>query len=213
MGLLRESGGLAAKILNNIGVEITAVRSAIESVLGRTERSRVQQITPTSQVKKVIEISFNEARRIRNNYVGTEHLLLGLLIENEGIAAHVLRQFGADLETVRERLSQMSVTAEAEATDADHRQDPPASLQNHRGVERVPSNADGRLIAEVVSRAVALADERGEVLGTEHFLLALAGQDSTKTGEILERHGLTRAAIETTLDNLPPTHMPGAPRR
>jgi ATP-dependent Clp protease ATP-binding subunit ClpC len=107
LGLLREGEGLAAKVLNNLGVEINKVRSTIESVLGRNERIIIQQIIPTSRVKKVIEISFEEARRMGNNYVGTEHLLLGLLIEGEGIAAHVLEDLGANLEKVRGEIERL----------------------------------------------------------------------------------------------------------
>jgi ATP-dependent Clp protease ATP-binding subunit ClpC len=107
LGLLREGEGLAAKVLNNLGVEINKVRSTIESVLGRNERIIIQQIIPTSRVKKVIEISFEEARRMGNNYVGTEHLLLGLLIEGEGIAAHVLEDLGANLEKVRGEIDRL----------------------------------------------------------------------------------------------------------
>jgi ATP-dependent Clp protease ATP-binding subunit ClpC len=117
LGLLREGEGLAAKVLGNLGVEIGKVRQTIESVLGRNERIIIQQIIPTSRVKKVIEISFEEARRMGHNYVGTEHLLLGLLIEGEGIAAHVLEDLGANLEKVRaeiERLLHDSATEEAE---------------------------------------------------------------------------------------------------
>ena len=104
LGLLREGDGLAAKVLANLGVEIEKVRTTIESVLGRNERIIVQQIIPTSRVKKVIEIAFEEAKRMNNTYVGTEHLLLGLLIEGEGIAAHVLEDLGANLEKVRTEL-------------------------------------------------------------------------------------------------------------
>ncbi len=107
LGLLREGEGLAAKVLNNLGVEINKVRSTIELVLGRNERIIIQQIIPTSRVKKVIEISFEEARRMGNNYVGTEHLLLGLLIEGEGIAAHVLEDLGATLEKVRGEIERL----------------------------------------------------------------------------------------------------------
>ena len=107
LGLLREGEGLAAKVLNNLGVEINKVRSTIELVLGRNERIIIQQIIPTSRVKKVIEISFEEARRMGNNYVGTEHLLLGLLIEGEGIAAHVLEDLGANLEKVRGEIDKL----------------------------------------------------------------------------------------------------------
>jgi len=104
LGLLREGDGLAAKVLASLGVEIEKVRTTIESVLGRNERIIVQQIIPTSRVKKVIEIAFEEAKRMNNTYVGTEHLLLGLLIEGEGIAAHVLEDLGATLEKVRSEL-------------------------------------------------------------------------------------------------------------
>jgi ATP-dependent Clp protease ATP-binding subunit ClpC len=104
LGLLREGDGLAAKVLGSLGVEIDKVRTTIESVLGRNERIIVQQIIPTSRVKKVIEIAFEEAKRMNNTYVGTEHLLLGLLIEGEGIAAHVLEDLGATLEKVRQEL-------------------------------------------------------------------------------------------------------------
>jgi ATP-dependent Clp protease ATP-binding subunit ClpC len=119
LGLLREGEGLAAKVLNNLGVEIGKVRQTIESVLGRNERIIIQQIIPTSRVKKVIEISFEEARRMGHNYVGTEHLLLGLLIEGEGIAAHVLEDLGATLDKVRaeiERLLHDSTVDDAEPT-------------------------------------------------------------------------------------------------
>jgi ATP-dependent Clp protease ATP-binding subunit ClpA len=107
LGLLRERDGLAAKVLDNLGIEIGKVRQTIESVLTRNERIIIQQIIPTSRVKKVIEISFEEARRIGHNYVGTEHLLLGLLIEGEGIAAHVLEDLGATLEKVRAELERL----------------------------------------------------------------------------------------------------------
>ncbi len=90
------------------------VRQTIESVLGRNERIIIQQIIPTSRVKKAIEISFEEARRMGHNYVGTEHLLLGLLIEGEGIAAHVLEDLGATLEKVRPEIERLLVSTGAE---------------------------------------------------------------------------------------------------
>jgi len=118
LGLLREGDGIAAKALNNLGVEIDKVRKTIEPLLGPNQRLIVQQqIIPTSRVKKVIEISFEEARRMGHNYVGSEHLLLGLLTEGEGIAAHVLQDLGATLDKVRvemERLRQGSIEEESE---------------------------------------------------------------------------------------------------
>jgi hypothetical protein len=117
LGLLRERDGLAAIVLNNLGVEIAMVRKTIESVLGRGERIIIQQIIPTSRVKQVIELSFEEARRLGHDYVGTEHLLLGLLLEGEGIAAHVLEDLGATLEKVRSEIERLLVSGGAEEHD------------------------------------------------------------------------------------------------
>ncbi len=118
LGLLRESDGIAAKVLNNLGVEIEKVRQAVESLLGRDKGLIVQQqIIPTSRVKKVIELSFEEARRMNHNYVGSEHLLLGLLTEGEGIAAHVLQDLGATSDTVRAEIERLRHGSTLEDTE------------------------------------------------------------------------------------------------
>lgn len=101
IGLLRVQDGLAARVLGELGIELEAVRQTIESVLGRTAFAGVRQIHPTSRVKSVIEIAFREAMRMGHQYVGTEHLLLGILEEGNGIAAHALDQLGAPLAKVR----------------------------------------------------------------------------------------------------------------
>jgi ATP-dependent Clp protease ATP-binding subunit ClpC len=101
LGLLRVEKGTAHRVLTGLGVDIHTVREVIKSVLGRNERILIQSIIPTSRVKKVIELSFEEARRMGDNEVDTAHMLLGLIIEGEGIAAHVLTDLGATLERVR----------------------------------------------------------------------------------------------------------------
>jgi ATP-dependent Clp protease ATP-binding subunit ClpC len=100
LALLRVETGTAYRVLINLGVAIDPVREAIKSVLGRNERIFIRTIIPTSRVKQVIEISFGEARRMGHNFVDTGHLLMGLIIEGEGIAAHVLQDMGATLEKV-----------------------------------------------------------------------------------------------------------------
>jgi ATP-dependent Clp protease ATP-binding subunit ClpC len=115
LGLLREEEGLAAHVLVNLGVALQPVREAIEKVLGRNERITTQQIIPTSRVKKVLELSFEEARSMGHNYVGTEHMLLGLLIEGEGIAAHVLKDsFGVTVERARMEIERLLASGETE---------------------------------------------------------------------------------------------------
>ena len=101
LGLVREGEGVAAKVLANLGVELNKVRSAVEFIIGRGDRAVVGEIGLTPRAKKVIELAVDEARRLNHHYIGTEHLLLGLVREGEGIAAGVLESLGVNLERVR----------------------------------------------------------------------------------------------------------------
>ncbi len=101
LGLVREGDGVAAKVLSNLGVELNKVRSAVEFIIGRGDRQSSGEIGLTPRAKKVIELAVDEARRLSHPYIGTEHLLLGLVREGEGIAAGVLESLGVNLERVR----------------------------------------------------------------------------------------------------------------
>ncbi len=101
LGLVRENDGVAAKVLGNLGVELGKVRSAVEFIIGRGDRAVLGEIGLTPRAKKVIELAVDEARRLNHHYIGTEHLLLGLVREGEGIAAGVLESLGVNLERVR----------------------------------------------------------------------------------------------------------------
>ena len=98
---MREGDGVAAKVLANMGVELNKVRSAVEFIIGRGDRMVMGEIGLTPRAKKVIELAVDEARRLSHHYIGTEHLLLGLVREGEGIAAGVLESLGVSLEKVR----------------------------------------------------------------------------------------------------------------
>ncbi len=101
LGLVREGDGLAAKVLANLGIELNKVRSAVEFIIGRGDRPPTGEVGLTPRAKKVIELAVDEARRLNHHYIGTEHLLLGLVREGEGIAAGVLESLGVNLEKVR----------------------------------------------------------------------------------------------------------------
>ncbi|MFC2011673.1 ATP-dependent Clp protease ATP-binding subunit [Chloroflexota bacterium] len=101
LGLIREEEGMAAKILNNLGVSLGKVRSAVEFIIGRGEKTSTSEIGLTPRAKRVIELAIDEARHLGHNYIGTEHILLGLLHEGEGVAAGVLDSFGITLEQAR----------------------------------------------------------------------------------------------------------------
>src|SRR4029079_11354459 len=104
LGLVREGDGVAAKVLSNLGVELNKVRSAVEFIIGRGDRATSGEIGLTPRAKRVIELAVDEARRLNHSYIGTEHLLLGLVREGEGIAAGVLESLGVNLERVRQQL-------------------------------------------------------------------------------------------------------------
>lgn len=101
LGLVRETEGGAAKVLANLNVELAKVRSAVEFIIGRGERPTPGEIGLTPRAKKVIELAVDEARRLDNHYIGTVHLLIGLMREGEGVAAGVLESLGVTLEKVR----------------------------------------------------------------------------------------------------------------
>ena len=120
LGLVREGEGVAARVLENINVELSKVRTAVEFIIGRGDRPVVGEVGLTPRAKRVIELAIDEARRLGHNYIGTEHLLLGLVREGEGIAAGVLESLGVNLDKVRHQvihvLSQSSTTAAAPET-------------------------------------------------------------------------------------------------
>jgi ATP-dependent Clp protease ATP-binding subunit ClpC len=107
LGLVREGDGIAARVLNNLGVQLPKVRSAVEFIIGRGETMIMGEIGLTPRAKKVIELAVDEARRLNHHYIGTEHLLLGLVREGEGIAAGVLESLGVSLEKLRAQVIQV----------------------------------------------------------------------------------------------------------
>ena len=147
LGLVREGEGVAARVLENMNVELAKVRTAVEFIIGRGDRPVVGEVGLTPRAKRVIELAIDEARRLGHNYIGTEHLLLGLVREGEGIAAGVLESLGVNLDKVRHEvirvLSQSSVLRVHQQRDQARQQDAhrrPARHQPHGG--RAPGKLD-----------------------------------------------------------------------
>ncbi|HEX8683053.1 MAG TPA: ATP-dependent Clp protease ATP-binding subunit [Ardenticatenaceae bacterium] len=103
LGLVREGDGVAARVLKDLGVDLPKVRTAVEDIVGRGKRATLGRIGLTPRTKRVIELAVDEARRLGHHYIGTEHLLLGLAREGNGIAADVLASLGVSLDAVRRR--------------------------------------------------------------------------------------------------------------
>jgi len=160
LGLVREGEGVAAKVLGNLGVELNKVRSAVEFIIGRGDRTVLGEIGLTPRAKKVIELAVDEARRLNHSYIGTEHLLLGLVREGEGIAAGVLESLGVNIERVRAEttriLSQSSPQQQAEAPGSSGaRKASRTPTADQLGVELTEAARSGKL-DPIVGRTIEL---------------------------------------------------------
>ncbi len=107
LGLIHEGEGVAAKALESLGISLEAVRSQVEEIIGQGGSSPSGHLPFTPRAKKVLELSLREALQLGHNYIGTEHILLGLIREGEGVAAQVLVKLGADLSRVRQQVIQL----------------------------------------------------------------------------------------------------------
>ena len=146
LGLVREGDGVAAKVLSNLGVELNKVRSAVEFIIGRGDRQSSGEIGLTPRAKKVIELAVDEARRLGHSYIGTEHVLLGLVREGEGIAAGVLESLGVNLERVRAETTRIlaQTQPQQQATGAGGRQARTPTL-DQLGVDLTAMARNGQL--------------------------------------------------------------------
>src|SRR5918911_692868 len=107
LGLIHEGEGVAAKALESLGISLEAVRAQVEEIIGQGQSAPTGHIPFTPRAKKVLELSLREALQLGHNYIGTEHILLGLIREGEGVAAQVLVKLGADLNKVRQQVIQL----------------------------------------------------------------------------------------------------------
>jgi ATP-dependent Clp protease ATP-binding subunit ClpC len=115
LGLIHEGEGVAARTLESLGISLETVRQQVGEIVGRGEQPSPGHMPFTPRAKKVLELSLREAQELGHNYIGTEHILLGLLREGEGVAAQVLVKLGADLSRVRHQVIQLLAGYQAEA--------------------------------------------------------------------------------------------------
>ncbi len=107
LGLIREGEGVAARALEALGVSLDQLRKEIEEIIGQGQTMPISHIPFTPRAKKVLELSLREALQLGHNYIGTEHILLGLVAEGEGVGAQVLVRRGASLERVRTEVASL----------------------------------------------------------------------------------------------------------
>jgi ATP-dependent Clp protease ATP-binding subunit ClpC len=107
LGLLREEEGLAARVLESLAITVEEVRAQVARIVGQGDEVTTGQIPFTPRAKKVLELALGEARSLGHNHIGTEHILLGLVRENEGVGARILLDFGAGAEKIRNEIIRM----------------------------------------------------------------------------------------------------------
>ena len=107
LGLIHEGEGVAAKALESLGISLQAVRAQVEEIIGRGQHAHPGHIPFTPRGKKVLELSLRESLQLGHTYIGTEHILLGLIREGDGVAAQVLVKLGADLNRVRQQVIEL----------------------------------------------------------------------------------------------------------
>jgi ATP-dependent Clp protease ATP-binding subunit ClpA len=180
LGLIHEGEGVAAKALEALGIGLQAVRQQVEELIGQGEEQRSGHIPFTPRAKKVLELSLRESQQLGHNYIGTEHILLGLIREGDGVAAQVLVRLGADLNRVRQQV--IEVLADHQARQPASQQPAPVGLRTGR----MPAGLQARVSA-LESRLSALEQR----LGT--------GPD---TGELDEQVQRLSAELERLKDRL-----------
>jgi ATP-dependent Clp protease ATP-binding subunit ClpA len=160
LGLIHEGQGVAARALTDLGLGLDEVRQQVEELVGQGEHAPSGHIPFTPPAKRVLELSLREALQLGHNYIGTEHILLGILREGENVGAQALVRMGADLNRVRpEVIRLVAPAAEAEAIPLGEAR-PPAESRNPPGesrMERIAVSYD-YLLTEVRNSLAAMAD-------------------------------------------------------
>src|SRR2546425_117326 len=195
LGLVREGEGVAARVLDSLGVELSKVRTAVEFIIGRGDSTTSpSEITLSPRTKKVIELGIDEARKHGHSHVGTEHLLLGLVREGQSVGAGVFESLGVSLEQIRHRVIEVLGKQGTDMTidaAAPRREGPrPSGLDEHAA------------LSDVFARAASLASARNSALiRSGHLLLAIASVEGVGA-TVLKSVGATPERIREILDRM-----------
>jgi ATP-dependent Clp protease ATP-binding subunit ClpA len=209
LALVAEGEGIGATIVQNLGADVRGMREQILTVVrgGPIEYSPRSDLPYTSRAKKVLELAMSEARELNHSYVGTEHLLLGLLAERKGIAAQVLNDTGITLDKAREETLRIL----GSETENRERSLTAYKSESSRNVQLALTPLMER-IRTVFSRAHDLASERGKTEVTAvHLAIALLEHKGGMANTALDRLGFDRAAVIAALDELAPADSSAAP--
>ena len=199
LGLVREEDGVGAKVLINLSVELNRVRAAVEFIMGRGEGSGHGEIGLTTKAKRVIELAVDEARGFGHSYIGTEHLLIGLLREGEGIAAGVLESLGINLEKVRAETTRLLSQSAAQRRPGERPSTRTPTL-DQLGIDLTAAAAAGKLDPVIgrhreIERVIQILSRRTK---NNPVLVGEAGVGKTAIAEAIA-HRLAAGEVPETL--------------
>jgi hypothetical protein len=199
LGLLREEEGLAARVLESLDITVERVRAQVVRIVGSGEEVTSGQIPFTPRAKKVLELALREALSLGDNYIGTEHILLGLVRENEGVAARILLDFDADSEKIRNEVIRMVPGSEPVARGSE----PVAGIVEASGRRR---RVDPMWLGELARVVRQLDAEIRGKLGREpdvgDLLLVLACAQGTVSARALQELGVDLDALWGTIERV-----------
>jgi ATP-dependent Clp protease ATP-binding subunit ClpA len=195
LGLIHEGQGVAAQALEAMDISLVEVRSQVQEIIGQGEATSSGHIPFTPRAKKVLELSLREALGLGHSYIGTEHILLGLVREGEGVAAQVLVNLGADLNRVRQQVIQLlqGYTGKGEAH-------PEGFIGPGGGVRTPLLNADSSQVMDK-ARVIATRSERDEVQPSD-ILLGLLASSNLDVAVMLQRLGVDLRLLKERLDEM-----------
>lgn len=216
LGLTRLDSGVAIEVLKNLDVEVSKVRSAVEYIIGQGDRIIHGEIGLTPRAKKVIELAVEEARHLNHHYIGTEHLLLGLIRQGDSIAAGVLTKLGVDLEKARAQTlivlnrGKNLPSGDAEVPFGKDVPSTPSSIippPEHTALQGQSTQQSGEpfdKFTEQARKALSLAQEEAQgfqhnYIGTEHLLLGLLHEDKSLGAQVLKNLGVELARVRSAV--------------
>jgi len=163
LGLIREEDNMACRILGRLNVSPYKIRFEIERQVTRGDGRLGQDMQLTPRAKRVIDLAYDEARQLNNNYIGTEHLLLGLIREKGGLAGRVLAELGVDLHHTRQAVQELQESGE----HPHHSSIPAPSVPAYRAVDSTPARGVTELLTELISGQKRIEAKLDEFLKTE----------------------------------------------
>jgi ATP-dependent Clp protease ATP-binding subunit ClpA len=187
LGMVKEGSGTGANVLRDLNIDLRKVRLEVEKLIkSGPEMVKPGKLPQTPRFKKAIEYAIEEARFLGHHHVGTEHLLLGLIRERDGVAAQVLRNFGVNLDELRKRILESGLNSERVEMA-----DPDPSVPQH-ALTQTAVNA-------LRSSFVSFRSPSGVPISTGHILIGLLREKDSVAGKVLAKIGLTEEIVKQEL--------------